>query len=70
LWLDDIDFFIAYKEYYKWVSRLEDEMKRDKETFGKDIYYRDISYPKLYYQTLRAREDKIHMEIEIATVEG
>jgi hypothetical protein len=41
-------------------------MERDWETFGVDIYYRDISNPELYYQTLRAREDKIHAEIEIA----
>jgi hypothetical protein len=65
-WLNDIDFCIAYKEHCEWVSGLEDEMERDWETFGEDIYYRDISYPELYYQTLRAREDKIHAEIEIA----
>jgi hypothetical protein len=41
-------------------------MERDWETFGEDIYYGDISYPELYYQTLQAREDKIHAEIEIA----
>jgi hypothetical protein len=62
-WLNHIDFCIAYKEHCEWVSRLEDKMERDLETFGVDIYYGDISYPKLYYQT---REDKKRAEIEIA----
>lgn len=65
-WLNDIDFCIAYKEHREWVSMLEDEMERDWETFGENIYYGEISDPELHHQTLQAREDHIQAEVEIA----
>jgi hypothetical protein len=58
-WLTDIDFCIACKEHCEWVSRLEEEIERDWETFGEKIYYRDVSDPELHYQALQAREDHI-----------
>jgi hypothetical protein len=66
LWLSDIDFCSAYAEHCEWVSRLEDEINREWETFGKHMNDDDVSYPKQRYRTLQARKDKIHVEIEIA----
>ena len=41
-------------------------MERERETFGEYMNDDNVSYFEQRQQTLQAREDKIHTEIEIA----
>jgi len=53
LWLNDLDFCLAYKEHCEWVSRLEDEMERERETFGEYMNDDYVSYFEQRQQTLQ-----------------
>lgn len=68
LWLSDIDFCLAYNEHCEWVSRLEDEMERERETTEEHMNEDAVFYFEQRQRTLQAREDRIHAEIEIAAI--
>jgi len=66
MWLNHSDFYLEYAEHCEWVSRLEDEMEREWENFREQINDDGFSYPEQRQRTLKAREDKIKAEIELA----
>jgi hypothetical protein len=63
LWLDDIDFRLAYKEHSEWASRLEDEIEREWETTGEHMNDDGHFNFEQRQRTLQAREDEIRAEI-------
>lgn len=59
-WLTDLNFCPAYAEHCEWVSRLQDEMEREWETFGEYMNDNNDSYTEQHYRMLQAREDEMH----------
>ena len=56
-----------FNKHCKWVSRLEDVMERERETTKEHTNKDAVFYFKRRRRT-QAREDRVHAEIEIATI--
>jgi hypothetical protein len=56
-----------FGKHCKWISRLEDEMERERETTEEHTNKDAVFYSKRRRRT-QAREDRVHREIEIATI--